>query len=705
MLGNRITITGTVQGVGFRPFVYRLARQWGLRGTVKNDSSGVEIFAAGERLDEFIRALTANPPPLARIAEVRREPAEISAIDFTVIESTGGGSRQVDLTVDTAVCGDCLREFNDPHDRRYQYPFIVCTNCGPRYTIIRDLPYDRERTAMAEFPLCPECKREYQDPASRRFHTEPVCCPVCGPQYTGLEQAVTVLKEGGIAAIKGIGGYHLACDAENPDAVARLRQRKHRDEKPFAVMVPDTGDLPLTKTEKQLLQGPERPIVLLDVAPPPGVAPGLHTLGVMLPYAPIHHRLFQRGGFRQLVMTSGNRTDEPMATREGKTRLGHIADCILDHNREIVTRNDDSVVRVLAGAPVFLRRSRGYAPGAVGVDFTADGIIGCGAMLKNSVALGRGKHVYFSPHIGDLRNAETYASLETAAGHLTRMLGITRQAAVCDLHPDYLSTRFAESLGLPVIKVQHHLAHAYSCLAENRAREAVAVVYDGAGYGDDGHTWGGEIFSIKEGMSVREAHWNYMPMAGGDACVEHPRRMAAGILHERGIILPGMEDMIPLLQKKINLHYTSGMGRLFDAAAAVLGLGKTQTYEGQAPMVLEAACTPLTGAGAYETEGLDGAVILEQLYRDTAETGVRAARFHHSVIEATARQVRSVASRTGTKAICLSGGCMQNKLLLEGLLGKLSGDFLVYTHRLVPANDGGIALGQIAYAWEKMVHG
>jgi hydrogenase maturation protein HypF len=699
MNGWKITVSGTVQGVGFRPFVYTLANQLNLCGSVRNNSAGVEIFAAGERLDDFLNILQQSPPPLAIIESVSKSRCIVKDKSFAIIESRGRGKRTVDMGVDTAVCEPCLQELFDPDDRRYLYPFINCTHCGPRYTIIKNLPYDRAQTSMAPFKMCRNCLSEFRNPADRRFHAQANCCPGCGPQYTDIDRAVEVLQKGGIVAIKGIGGYHLACNALDENSVERLRQRKLRDEKPFAVMVPDLKTYNLSGNETRILKTVERPILLAGMRPPVNIAPGLETLGLMLPYTPIHYILFHLGGFEMLVMTSGNMTNEPMAIRNGQKHLGNIADYILDHNREIIIRNDDSVIREMGGRPVFIRRSRGYAPAPVSVDFDASGILACGAMLKNSIAMGRKHQVYLSQYIGDLENEGAYRSLKTTTKHMLDLLDIKPDLAVCDMHPEYLSTRFAQSLGLPVLKVQHHLAHAHACMAENRIKESVAVVYDGVGYGMDGHAWGGEIFTVNQDVFTREHHLSYMPMAGGDRCVRYPLRLAAAILSKHDIILPGQEQVLELLEKKVNVHYTSGMGRLFDAASAILGLCAEQTYEGQAPMMLESASGPLKKAGSYNADSLDSCTILLALYKDKSPVSVRAARFHNTIIDVTVKLVLKTASKANMDKVCLSGGCFQNLLLLNGLIEKLKSHILVYRHRLVPANDGGIALGQVAMAY------
>lgn len=698
MKGKRIRISGVVQGVGFRPFVYKLAMRHDIIGSVRNDSSGVDILAAGERLEAFMEELSHQSPPLAMVKEIRTVEAEVPDGDFSIVESRHGGEPLVDIGVDTATCDDCLSDIFDPHNRRYMYAFTNCVNCGPRYTIIHAIPYDRARTSMDEFEMCEACRKEYQDPADRRYHCQSNCCPRCGPEYNGIDKAVEVLETGGIVAIKGLGGYHLACNAKDREAVLRLRERKQRDEKPFAIMVATWQGLRLSIGEEKLLRSVQRPILLIERDHDSPVAPNLKTLGVMLPYAPIHHILFDKGGFEQLVMTSGNRTDEPMAIDDGEEQLGQVADFVLDHNRKIVVRNDDSVLREMGGYPVFLRRSRGYAPGAVNVDFDASGVLGCGAMLKNTMALGRKNDIYMSQFIGDLQNEETYKSLQWTGEHMMKLFDVQPHMVVCDRHPDYLSTHYAESLGLPLVRVQHQLAHAYSCLAENRIREAIAVVYDGVGYGEDGHSWGGEIFLVSGKNTSRERHWSYMPMPGGDACVEYPLRLAAGILFERGILLPNTDAVIEMLEKEVYMHYTSAMGRLFDAVSALLGICEHPSYEGQGPSELESACGALEKAGSYGCDGLNGADILEQIFKDRSPTEIRAARFHNTIIEVTARTVMEIAGQSGTENVCLSGGCFQNAWLLSGLIKELQKHLTVYTHRHVPPNDGGIALGQISRA-------
>ena len=700
MKGIHLRITGSVQGVGFRPFVYGCAKMYGLLGHVCNDSGGVDVYIAGDRIAECVEHIISQPPPLAHITDTVIEDVEISDTDFSIKESTAGGKRAVDIPIDIRTCDDCLRELHDSSDRRYEYAFINCTNCGPRYTIMSDIPYDRKTTALRDFLLCPACRSEYENPENRRFHAQATCCPECGPHYSDIDYGVQVLHDGGIVAIKGIGGYHLACNARNAAAVRRLRQLKDRDEKPFALMVAHENMLTLSHNEHALLTGLERPIVLLPREAFPdiddAIAPGLDTIGVMLPYAPIHWIMFEKGEFDFLVMTSGNRKSEPMVIRDAEHALGDIADYILDHNRPIIMRNDDSVLREVAGEPVFIRRSRGYAPAGIHVQFSADNTVACGAMLKNSIAVGRENQVYLSPYIGDISNEQTYRDLQNVTKHLIRMYDIQPQYILCDMHPDYLSTHFAESLSDSVIRVQHHTAHALSCMAENGIDQALAVVYDGVGYGTDGKAWGGEFLSILPDTPVsRIHHMRYMPMPGGDACVRYPLRLAAAVLYEYDIRLSGTEEVIELLKKDVNVYYTSALGRLFDAASAVLGICTEQTYEGQAAMMLE-ACADVNEMSLYEITEFDAGMILKRLYEDTASTEIKAARFQNTIIDITVNNVLRYAEETQQTNICLSGGCFQNARLLRGITEALSGKLNVYRHRLVPPNDGGIALGQIA---------
>ncbi|MFH1731890.1 MAG: carbamoyltransferase HypF [Planctomycetota bacterium] len=743
-------MTGTVQGVGFRPFVYRLALDHGIAGSVRNFSGGVEILAQGAPgdVDRFVRRLRDDAPPLARIRELAVTDLALSGETAFRIETTGAaGGLDVDAARDIATCDACLAEMRDPSGRRYRHPFINCTDCGPRYTIIESLPYDRPNTSMKVFPMCPACEREYNDPADRRFHAQPVCCHDCGPALKLLDTDGTplcsgdpvtdvadALAGGRIVAVKGIGGFHLACDARSPDAVTRLRERKYREEKPLAVMVRDVDAAraiaELGASERLLLEGPERPIVLLAKRGEGGciareVAPRSKFLGLMLPYTPVHHMLLERLPY--LVMTSGNKTEEPIArTNEAALeKLRGIADVFLVHDRAILTRNDDSVVREIARGAVIIRRSRGYVPEPIAAGEGVGGIIACGPMLKNCIAVGRNDLAYVSQHIGDLTNLETYRSLEQTAEKLCGMLGIEPELAACDAHPGYASTRFAESLGLPVVRVQHHHAHIVACMAENDLRgRVIGIAFDGTGYGDDGHTWGSEILIADRAGYERFGHLSYMKMPGGDAAVEHPGRMALGALfpllgRDAANLLPWMDEadhrkrsvdaVIEMIERGVNTPLTCGMGRLFDAASALLGVCTRRTYEGQPAIELEGVADP-EAAGSYPIQlierggqlEVDGAAILAAICEDR-DAGMEiprvAGRFHNTIADVVLEYAAAARDRTGLSDVCLSGGCFQNALLLEkSAAGLAAAGFAVHRHRLVPPNDGCVALGQLVVA-------
>ncbi len=739
----KIEITGTVQGVGFRPFVYRLAHDHGIAGSVRNVAGGVEIFAQAEpaSVDEFVRRLRDDAPPLARIRGLTT--SEIEPADETGfrIETTGSaGELDVDAARDIATCDACLAEMRDPDDPRYRHPFINCTDCGPRYTIIESLPYDRPNTSMKSFAMCLDCESEYHDPVDRRFHAQPVCCWACGPTLElrdadgerlraddPIADTAAALLDGKIVAIKGIGGFHLACDATSSDAVARLRARKYREEKPLAVMARDLDAVreiaEFGAAERAVLESPERPITLLakkGEGDPlaPEVDPRSRFHGVMLPYTPIHHLLLEDVPF--IVMTSGNRTEEPIAhTNEAALEtLREIAHLFLTHDRAILTRNDDSVVREIAGDVVIMRRSRGYAPEPVAAGADVDGIVACGPMLKNCVAVGRGDLATVSQHIGDLKNLETFRSLGETVEKLCGMLGLEPRLAACDRHPGYASTRFAESLGLPLVRVQHHHAHIASCMAEHGLDgRVIGIAFDGTGYGDDGHTWGSEVLIADRAGFERLGHLAYMKMPGGDAAVEHPGRMALGALFpqlgaDAAKLLPWMDErdaVVEMLDRDVNAPLTCGMGRLFDAASALLGVCKRATYEGQPAIELEGIADP-DAAGSYPLEfvardgqlELDGAAILAALCdeRDAGrDIATVAGRFHNTVVEVVLEYARRARERAGLEDVCLSGGCFQNALLLEKAVAGLgAAGFRVYRHRLVPPNDGCVALGQLVVA-------
>jgi hydrogenase maturation protein HypF len=711
---RRVRIRGIVQGVGFRPFVHRLATQHGLTGFVLNDGQGVVVEVEGEpaQLDAFVESVSADAPALARVDTVTLEqipPAGDDAFSIAESRATGGAAL---VPPDVATCDACLEELFDPRDRRYRYPFLNCTDCGPRFTIVRAAPYDRRNTTMAGFSLCDDCRREYEDPSDRRFHAEPIACPACGPRLSvPLDDAVRVLGEGGIVAVKGLGGYHLACDAESEEAVARLRARKHREEKPLAVMAAEPDRLvELTPEEDRLLRSPARPIVLARRAPPArvvgsvaeSVAPGSPWLGVMLPYTPLHHLLCADVG-RALVLTSGNLTDEPISVtdEDARRRLSSIADLFLAHDREIGRRCEDSVVR--ARFPI--RRSRGFTPSSLPLPLAAPApIVAAGAELKSTFCVALENAAFLSPHLGDLTGEDAYRAFRSDLELYLEMLDVEPEAVACDLHPDYLSTRWASEQGLPVFEVQHHHAHATACLAERgETGPALAVVLDGTGFGTDGTTWGGEVLRFDLETFERVAHLEPVPLPGGDAAVQEPWRTAASYLEAAGRPVPWERWALVRQSLDVNAPLSSGAGRLFDAASALLGVRERVSYEGQAAVELEhlAADVP---ADAYpcriENGVIHGSDLIAAAHddlragRDRAEI---AGAFHEGVAAAFASACVSAAGDTRT--VVLSGGCLQNLRLLESLRTRLEHEGLrVLTHASVPPNDGGVSYGQVVVA-------
>ncbi len=754
----RIEIEGIVQGVGFRPFIFRLAGMHAINGWVLNNSGGVIVEAEGEaeKVSAFLRDISAEAPPLAAITSVRSEKIALEGDSGFTIRPSAGGQNRAQISPDCDVCADCLRELFDPADRRYLYPFINCTNCGPRYSIITGIPYDRPFTTMAAFPMCDDCRAEYENPADRRFHAQPVACPVCGPRLVlvdakgetvsgePLAEALGVLRAGGILAVKGIGGYHLAVDACNDAAVRELRRRKQRDEKPFALMAPDMRTIAsfarFDEKEERILAGPERPIVLLPKLEghpiAPLVAPANGYFGVMLPSAPLHHLLL-RDNFTALIMTSGNISDEPIVYRddEARAQLKDIADLFLAHNREIHTRADDSVIRVFQGNPLFLRRSRGYVPRSVKLPAAQRNVLAVGAELKAVICLTREDRAFMSQHIGDLKNAATLRSLEEAAAHLEKILEITPEVVAHDLHPDYLSSVYAAGLhGVPLVAVQHHHAHMASCMAENGLDgETLGVVFDGIGYGLDGTIWGGEFLFGDYRAFRRVGHFRTVPMPGGDAAVKEPLRMVISYLYD--ICGNGLYEMpvpclaevgerdrnlfLKMLERGINSPLTSSCGRLFDAVAAMAGLRSRISYEGQAAIELEALAEeaetetetemmiyPYSIASSADDLVLDMRLMIRAIVHDLELDEPRSAiarRFHNTVARATADVCEKVREAHGVNRVVLSGGSFQNKLLSEGVCNDLAArGFEVFTHRLVPPNDGGLALGQAVIAGQQL---
>jgi hydrogenase maturation protein HypF len=731
-----------VQGVGFRPFVFRLATELGLTGWVRNTPAGVELELQGgeEQLAAFSCRLQVELPPLAVISSL--ESCDLPIVnDETgfVILASSDGRREPQIAQDSALCADCLRELFDPADRRFQYPFITCTNCGPRWTIVTGIPYDRPLTTMAGFPFCPECEEEYRSPLNRRFHAQPIACPDCGPQLSliphhadPLGQAITLLQQGKVVAVKGLGGYHLAVDACNTVAVDRLRQRKQRDEKPFAVMVPDLATArqlaDLSEMEERLLAGAEAPVVIVRIksdSPVSGlVAPGSLWIGLMQAYTPLHQLLFADTGLKALVMTSANASDEPMLSddAEAAEQLAGIADAILTHNRPIQVRTDDSVLRVFQGRPLFYRRSRGYVPRPVLMPFECGTILAVGAELKNTVCLTRGKQAFLSQHIGDLKNEATLDTFRQTINHLGSIMEIRPERVVCDQHPDYLSTRYAEELGLPLVKVQHHHAHLASCMTENGLDgDVIGVIFDGTGLGDDGTIWGGEFLVGGYAGVQRAGHLKQVRLPGGDAAAREPWRMAASWLYlalgDTVWQLPGMPKLADsdrqllqvMLERGVNAPFTSSAGRLFDAAAFLLGAATRNSFDGQAGMALEALAEVATATDLllYRLQPgrpfqLDLVPMLLGLVKrlQAGESPASLAwAFHASLAAAVVDGCELIRKETGLGRVVLSGGVFQNRLLTEMVYTFLAkSHFSVFIHRLVPPNDGGIALGQAAIA-------
>jgi hydrogenase maturation protein HypF len=702
---RRFRIRGTVQGVGFRPFVYRLATRNGLAGFVLNDGEGVLVEAEGDprSLDAFAGSLRVEAPPLARVSAVSGEPMRaLGEQSFAIRTSVAAQHARAAIPPDIATCDACLAELFDPEDRRYRYPFGNCTECGPRFTIVRSVPYDRATTTMAGFPMCEDCRRENEDPGDRRFHAEPIACPVCGPQLSmPLEAAVALLRDGAIVAIKGLGGYHLACDAADDDAVARLRARKRRDEKPFALMTATPEALADPSPEEwALLRTPARPIVLLrrsadaDVAE--AVAPGSPWLGVMLPYTPLHH-LLAADFAGALVLTSGNVSDEPIAfdDDDARTRLGGIADAFLTHDRPIHRRCEDSVVRT--GFP--LRRSRGYAPAALPLPAASRPIVATGAELKSTFCVAREGQAFLSPHLGDLDTEQAYSAFRSDLDLYLAMLDVELDVVAHDLHPEYLSTKWALDQDAELVGVQHHHAHAAACLAEHgEDGPALALVFDGTGYGTDGTLWGGELLRCDLGGFERLAHLDAVALPGGEAAIHEPWRVAAAHLDRAGLPVPWPHWELVRESLKLGPPLSSGMGRLFDAVAAVLGVRDRVSYEGQAAVELEqlagtAAAEPYPWRFGETTELVARCHTEHRAGHTAAEI---AARFHETVAAAA---TAACVEADGPRTVVLSGGTFQNLRLLSSTTRRLeAAGFRVLSHRLVPPNDGGISYGQAAVA-------
>jgi len=759
----QLLVRGLVQGVGFRPYIFSLAKRRALKGRVLNNTTGVLIDVEGEAraVEQFIEEITVNPPTLSLVESVERRDdlALAHYIDFHIVESELDGEKFVPLSPDIATCADCLREMLDPQNRRYRYPFINCINCGPRFTIIEGVPYDREQTTMRDFAMCIACRDEYENPLDRRFHAEPIACPRCGPQLVladsqgheialdsiagedAINGACSLLLNGQIIAIKGIGGFHLACDALNAEAVERLRQRKYREDKPFALMANSLDVIKeycfVSKVEEELLLSARRPIVLLEKRPdaiiPRAIAPCANTFGFMLPYSPLHCLLLEKLD-RPLVMTSGNVSDEPVAYEDAEAveRLSCIADYFLLHKRRIHIRSDDSVVRAYEGREMVLRRARGFAPASLksACNFARE-ILACGAELKNTFCLTHENYAFVSHHIGDLENLETLRSFTEGIEHFKRLFHLQPDVIAYDLHPEYLSTKYALALEdvQTKIGVQHHHAHIASCMMDNGIEgEVIGVALDGSGYGTDKRLWGGEFFVADFFDAERIAHLEYVPMPGGAKAIREPWRMAAVYL-QRAFGDGFTELNLPFVQKMdrrmwntlhrmtltdTNSPETSSMGRLFDAVASLLCLRDVANYEGQAAIELEMiADRNCTRGYDFEIKAEENVIKPEKLIRCAVEDlleGVSvseiAAKFHIGVARLISSLSRRVKKERGINRVCLSGGVFQNVFLLERACRMLKDDgFDVYTHSRVPANDGGISFGQAAIANAQLAAG
>ncbi len=759
-----ILFQGSIQGVGFRPFLHRLASELGLAGTVRNSPQGVtlEVEGPSDTLALFLQRLPCELPPLASLRSFDSRVLPLKAgTGFQILDSGLEGPSTTEALPDAVVCPDCLREIFDPSDRRYRYPFTNCTHCGPRFSILKGLPYDRARTTMAAFPMCDACRAEYEDPRDRRFHAQPIACPECGPQlalwngrgtptaggHRALLEAAWALRAGLIVAFKGLGGFQLLCDARDPEVVAKLRLRKHREEKPFAVMFPSIEsirkDCETSELEESILRSPAGPIVILrrqaaGLGREPssltrGLAPGNPNLGVLLPTTPLHALLLQELGF-PIVATSGNLSDEPMVTDEEEAvkRLGGLADVFLVHDRPIARALDDSVVRVMGGRSMVLRRARGYAPRSVYLPENGSSIpiLAVGAHLKNAVAILQGNRLVLGPHLGDLESPRASEAFQSAIRDLPTLFGANPEVVACDAHPDYVSTRAAAGLGRPVVPVQHHEAHVAACAAENGVMgQALGVAWDGTGWGADGTVWGGEFFTGARGAWTRRGRLRPFRLPGGESAVKEPRRSALGLLHAWGGVdavnrpdlwpvtaFPSEERKILLnmLESGFNSPLTSSMGRLFDAVASLLGLRQKIRFEGQAAMDLEFLAGDLpSNVQGYpmlwtEKEGmgqLDWGPLVEGLIIDMANKvspKEMAQKFHGSLVEGVIKAAESL----GQNRVLLGGGCFQNKVLLDSCVHRLRAAGLeVYWPREIPPNDGGLALGQAVVARARLEGG
>lgn len=751
----KIAVRGRVQGVGFRPFIFQLAAKHDMSGTVQNNMDGVKIHLEGdpEHLQGFITELRTHAPRLSKINEVIITPADVIGVsEFTIMPSEREGTSMLVIPIDANVCPECIEEMKDPGDFRFNYPFINCTQCGPRYTIISELPYDRPYTSMKEFPMCPACRKEYEDPLNRRHHAQPIACPTCGPSlllYKGngetveagfpVEEAGFLLDEGKIVAIKGLGGYHLCCDARNEEAVTKLRNRKNRPRRPLAVMAADLQEAEaiatVTEEEIELLTSPEAPIVIvpksLEFNLAASIAPGMETIGVMLPYTPLHHLLFQHTKARTLVMTSANPSGLPILYKDDEafTYLKGIADYYLMHNREILHPVDDSVVQINAGKPDFLRRSRGYVPDPFVTGGDVSGIVAFGGQQKSTFTIGRFNQAFTGPHIGDIENVETEAHFKTELEHLLKWVDIEKETAAVDMHPGYQTTNIPKEYGFKeTIEVQHHHAHFAGCLEEHGFEgDAFGIILDGTGYGTDGKVWGFELFRGKKAEYQRLGHLRYTPLPGGEACIKQPWRIAAAMLmHLLGSEGQKLADRLfphhkeetvvlgKMIEKNLNTVYAGTCGRLFDAVSAMCELIEVSTYDGEAAILLAELADPDVVYESYRFDitgesGLQEIDFTEMLKTISNEvlTGVDrkeiSGRFHETIVQAILAALMNLKARfPSIKTVALSGGSLHNRYLRKRLVSELGDEgFTVFVPTKLPCNDGGLSYGQLVAAAAK----
>ncbi|WP_423410757.1 carbamoyltransferase HypF [Heyndrickxia sp. MSNUG] len=752
----KAVVRGRVQGVGFRPFVSQLAKKHRIKGTVQNNMDGVKIHIEGEDSDilSFLSDMEFKSPRLSKIEKIIVEPATVAGYDeFFIIPSERSGSSLLVLPVDSAVCEECLEELDNPYDRRFHYPFINCTQCGPRYTIINELPYDRPYTSMKSFPMCPDCQREYEDPINRRHHAQPIACEKCGPSVTllnsdgemisadPLRKTAELLKQGAIIAIKGLGGYHLCCDAGNEEAVALLRKRKLRQARPLAVMARDLHAIKIiamfSDEEKNILESPEAPIVVLRKRPcvylAEGIAPGMSTVGVMLPYTPLHHLILKHSELDYLVITSANPSGQPILYHDHQAinYLNKIADYYLTHNREILHPVDDSVIQISGGQRDFLRRSRGYVPDPLSSNANVNGIVAFGGQQKSAFTIGRNDQIFVGPYIGNLENMETIDYYKSELDHLLSWIQIPFKTAAIDLHPGFNTRKLVKDYPFTeIIEVQHHHAHMVSCMADNQLDgDVLGIILDGTGYGSDGQIWGFEILYGNESEFERKAQLAYTPLPGGEKAIREPWRNAAAMLMSllgsegeeiSGQLFPEKKNELNILKamikKEINSPLAGTCGRLFDAVSAICGVCTYSTYDGEAAIKFSELAKEDTGFDSvypYEIKDINGllrydfSLMLKQISSDSLngkEVGEICIRFHETIIQAISSGMEKLKLKqgSGTRKVVLSGGSFHNKYLLTRLKAELAGKgFEVYSHRNIPCNDGGLSLGQLIVAAAK----